>query len=155
MINIDEEYITSNVYETASTECWVWNGYCNPDGYGQRKINGTTVRMHRASYEVFIGAIPEGMHVLHKCDNPSCINPQHLFLGTHSDNMQDMWNKGRHAFPTAKPGAKLSVKDVRDIKRLKGTISALALSKRYPVNGQTIRNIWNGTCWREVNEKPE
>lgn len=76
-------------------ECWPWNGSKDKDGYGYFKPNGKTVKAHRYSFEQYKGAIPEGMWVLHKCDNPSCVNPHHLFLGTPLDNVMDMDQKGR------------------------------------------------------------
>lgn len=80
------------------TECWNWNGYKNKKGYGTINIEGRKacdVLAHRASYTLFIGVITNGMLVLHKCDNPSCVNPDHLFQGTAKDNTQDAINKGR------------------------------------------------------------
>lgn len=74
--------------------CWEWTGARNRDGYGATGILGAT-SAHRASWILHFGPIPAGMNVLHKCDNPPCVNPDHLFLGTHSDNMKDCWQKGR------------------------------------------------------------
>ena len=76
--------------------CWDWNGCCpvNP-GYGQFRFNMKLVRAHRASWIIHNGPIPTGKHVLHKCDNPRCANPEHLFLGTAKDNMRDCRKKGR------------------------------------------------------------
>jgi hypothetical protein len=76
-------------------ECWEWLGSKYKNNYGQFHRNGIHAYSHRVSYEYFICSIPEGMLVLHKCDNPSCVNPNHLFLGTQKDNMQDMIKKGR------------------------------------------------------------
>lgn len=79
------------------TGCWVWKNNKDRDSYGRVRIGGRkTTGAHRLSYITFVGQIPNGMRVLHKCDNPSCVNPEHLFLGTHSDNMRDMYNKRRH-----------------------------------------------------------
>ena len=130
--------------------CWIWSGYCNEDGYAQRKKGGVTHRMHRVSYYLHNGSIPKGMCVLHSCDTPSCVNPKHLFIGTHSDNMKDMWSKGRHPISHSKHMARLTVQQVREIKKLKGSISGLALSRMYSVNDQSIRNIWNGVTWKNI-----
>lgn len=70
-------------------ECWLWQASTNSDGYGQFQLYGRPWRAHRASWTLHIGPIPEGLHVLHSCDTPLCINPSHLRLGTHQENMQD------------------------------------------------------------------
>lgn len=75
--------------------CIEWKGARNPQGYGQKCIKGKRYRTHRLAWEWANGPIPEGLFVLHKCDNPPCCNPDHLFLGTQTDNMQDMLAKGR------------------------------------------------------------
>lgn len=78
------------------TGCWNWQRSLSDKGYGQIGIGGTkSERANRASYRSFTGTIPDGMHVLHSCDNPKCVNPDHLFLGTHQDNLVDMDYKGR------------------------------------------------------------
>jgi hypothetical protein len=77
------------------TACWHWRGVTNQFGYGRFSYRGKTQVAHRLSYEAFVGPIPGGMSVLHKCDNPSCINPEHLWLGTYSDNRRDCLSKGR------------------------------------------------------------
>ena len=79
----------------AKDECWEWTDGCDGDGYGVVGAGGKTVRAHRVAWEVAHGPIPDGVHVLHQCDNPPCINPAHLFLGTQADNMADKVAKGR------------------------------------------------------------
>ena len=77
--------------------CWEWEAGTNPDGYGKLKLGGKTVATHRIMWACWYGAIPEGMDVLHKCDNPPCCNPRHLFLGNNIDNSRDRDAKGRQS----------------------------------------------------------
>ncbi len=85
------------VDKRGENECWIWKGNKNYLNYGMitDNINKKTILVHRLSYEIHYGSIPENMEVCHRCDNPSCVNPIHLFLGTHKDNMKDMSLKGR------------------------------------------------------------
>ena len=76
-------------------DCWNWTQYLDKDGYGSFYYDGTAMKAHRASYELQIGSIPQNMCVCHTYDNPSCVNPSHLFIGYHDDNMKDMKEKGR------------------------------------------------------------
>ena len=77
--------------------CWLWLGTCRGDGYGLTKTEDRkTIGSHRMAYLLTYGEIPDGLLVLHKCDNPPCVNPEHLFLGTHQDNRDDMLKKGRN-----------------------------------------------------------
>ncbi len=75
--------------------CWIWRGALFASGYGKVSCGEKKRRAHRVAHELFIGPLPDDLHVLHRCDNPPCVNPTHLFLGTHIDNMRDMEAKGR------------------------------------------------------------
>jgi hypothetical protein len=79
----------------AKDDCWEWQAGKRPNGYGQFRVEHRNLLPHRVSWQAFNGPIPDGMCVLHKCDNPGCVNPNHLFLGTHQDNTRDMMRKGR------------------------------------------------------------
>ena len=81
---------------TIGQGCWNWTAYKNNEGYGRLRAGGEKVLAHRLSYSIFKGEIAEGLFVCHTCDNPACINPEHLFLGTHQDNVSDCVAKGRH-----------------------------------------------------------
>lgn len=93
-MNKDVERFLSKVKKTDSG-CWEWSAGKFQNGYGQFCVKNKTTKAHRYSYLQFNGEIPENMLVCHKCDNKGCVNPEHLFLGTHSDNMQDMLSKNR------------------------------------------------------------
>lgn len=77
-------------------DCWEWEASFDGKGYGQFNIDGRTYRSHRVAWELLNGKIPNGLELCHHCDNPKCVNPNHLFLGTHKDNMHDMKLKGRN-----------------------------------------------------------
>ncbi len=83
------------VHRNPVTGCEEWQHARNSDGYGQIRIEGKSHGAHRVSYELQVGTIPIGLYVLHACDNPPCIRPEHLWLGTHQDNMRDAAQKGR------------------------------------------------------------
>lgn len=138
-------------------ECWQWIGCKNVRGYGRFGIGGRaggTVLAHRASYQLFVGDIPTGMVVLHTCDNPSCVNPNHLTIGTQSDNLADMRIKRRHRWGERPRGeghrmAKLTLEQVNDIrtKRQQGrTIQSLA--DEFGVSGGNVHFIVSGRTWR-------
>lgn len=86
--------------QAARRGCWLWTGALAPNGYGvTRDIRGRQTTAHRVSYELFVGDVPEKKIVCHSCDNPRCVRPDHLWIGTQSDNLLDMYEKGR--FPLA------------------------------------------------------
>ncbi len=89
--------------EKTSTGCWEWKGMTGSSGYGNIKAFGRTVSTHRLSFELYNGPIPRDLEVCHSCDNRRCINPEHLFLATHIENMRDMISKGRRVQGKSNP----------------------------------------------------
>ena len=137
-----------------SRDCWEWQGPRNHHGYGELRSRRTgRERAHRVVYEQVYGPIPEGQLVLHKCDNPPCVRPDHLFLGTQADNMRDMTVKGRRA-PTPKNvygRRKLNQEEVGAIRTLYRTRSATQreLADAFGISQSQVSNIVRGWQWRE------
>jgi hypothetical protein len=135
-------------YVDKSGDCWIWTGTKVGNGYGHFRGRNGLILSHRFSYEQYIGPIPEGMNVLHSCDNPVCVNPQHLFLGTHTENMRDMWGKGRKSHRGEKNSrAILTLKNVAEIRSMEGEFSRKELSERYGVSRSTIGSIITNKSW--------
>ena len=162
-----EERFWANVDKDDALGCWEWIGGKNDAGYGRISLNGRRWRAHRLSYLLFRGAIPKGALVCHSCDNPACIRPDHLFLGSHKLNSRDMVERGRvamgkrngsHTHPERRPtgeanGAhKLSVNQVREIREcyVKGRITQRALAAQYSVAQSTIGDVLRFVTWPSV-----
>jgi len=140
-----------------SGECWEWQGYCMPSGYGHWRYKGKTHLCHRLSWMFTNGEISDGLCVCHHCDNPKCVKPDHLFLGTHADNVRDKVTKGRARgktmFGEDNPASKLDKRQVRRIRHLRKecgfTLSRLA--ELYDVSIATIHRVIDGTTWSNVS----
>jgi len=134
---------------TKAEGCWLWHGATAPGGYGSFGVPGRTTVAHRVAYELYVGTIPEGTFVLHKCDTPACVNPDHLFLGSHQDNMRDKWAKGRQSHVGQRnPKAKLTEEDVLAIRADPRSYTAIA--EDYPVTSTTIGGIKRRERWTYV-----
>jgi hypothetical protein len=136
--------------------CWEWTAYCATNGYGSFRVRNKTILVHRMSYEIANGKIEKGVLVCHKCDNPCCVNPKHLFLGTHKDNADDMVKKGRGKPPMLKgekcPAHKLTKNEVIEIRRryAVGDISQARLGAEYNVTGEAIYAIVHFKSWKDI-----
>lgn len=130
--------------------CWGWSGGCLSNGYGVIGIgNSRSAIASRVSYELFVAPIPEGMLVCHKCDNPECTNPDHLFLGTYKENMQDALKKRRMPIGEKNAQAVLTEKDVRRIRS--SSLSLRKLAKKLGCSARTVQMARTGQTWKHVS----
>jgi hypothetical protein len=150
----EEQRFLKRVVVKSKDECWNWTGSRIKTGwYGQwRNKNGQIELTHRASWRLFKCNIPSGMCVLHKCDNPVCVNPSHLWIGTQSDNAKDMWIKGR-ARPATSLGekhgmSKVTLEQVIDIKT--SSKSGVELARKYHISATTVCDIRKGRSWKHA-----
>lgn len=148
-----------------SGECWTWTAACDRKGYGRMRFPRRHEGAHRVSWELTNGPIPEGMFVCHRCDNPPCVRPDHLFLGSHRDNMADMFAKGRDSHPPtfygdahwikrhgdhrpkggAHPQAKLTDAEVAEVRRMVAAGSTQAsLCRQYGISKTHMSRIVRG-----------
>lgn len=130
--------------------CWNWTGKRDREGYGEIHVGRKYVRCHRMSYRIARGDFPDNLRVLHKCDNPSCVNPSHLFLGTDADNMRDKCMKNRQARGEKGGNTKLRESQVMEIRELYKTMTARAIAKRFGISKITVRFIVWGKMWKHL-----
>ena len=132
--------------------CWFWVGCRNRMGYGNLKSEISREKLaHRFSWELHNGPVPSGLCVLHRCDCPACVNPQHLFLGTRADNSADAVNKHKWPIGSAHWGAVLDETSVRLIRRaLQNGTSQIKLARKFGVNHATVSKVARGETWRHV-----
>jgi hypothetical protein len=128
--------------------CWLWIGPKDDFGYGRLRNGARRVRAHRLSYEMFRCSIPADKFVLHSCDNPACVNPEHLRVGTALENVQDKVHRYRQTKGEASPWAKLQTEQVIAIKSADGTDRALA--QQYGVSHSVISAIRRGVKWKHI-----
>lgn len=128
--------------------CWQWRSHTDKDGYGVLPGNRINTRAHRLSYEIHKGPIPEGMFVCHHCDNPGCVNPDHLFVGTQTDNAQDALKKGRHYVGEKNGRSKLTEENVKEI--LSSSLNGPQLAEKFNVTRSMINAIRRGVSWRSI-----
>ncbi len=146
MIDTLPERFTRRIWPEPNSGCWLWGGGVNRRGYGRAGKRGIA---HRMVFEHVNGPIPDGMHVCHICDNPSCVNPVHLFLGTHQDNMDDKCRKGRQARGTHGPSARLSYAKAAEVRALLASgVGVRKVARLYGVQHTSIMKVRDGVTWK-------
>lgn len=143
----------------SETGCWEWTGYIEKNGYGKITFRRKRQSVHRLSYSSFKGDIPEGMDVCHRCDVRHCVNPEHLFVGTRKQNMEDCVNKGRqakgdklqHLVGEKCNFSKLCSDDVIQIRKLKSEgVKTSEIAFKFNVSGDNIRRIVRRDTWSHI-----
>lgn len=130
--------------------CWEWQNYCQRNGYGQIKYKNKKMLAHRLSWELHHGKIPVGLCVLHECDNPSCVNPHHLKLGTHDDNAKDMIARNRQARVVGEKNGRSKLSEQQVIKIRSDTRILSVIAKEYGLSISTVSYIKARTLWPHV-----
>lgn len=148
-----EQRFWAKVSKSASDECWLWTAARSRHGYGVIRLGGAgngNILAHRLSWELHNGPTG-GLYVLHRCDVPACVNPNHLFLGTQADNMKDMFRKGRGEHVrvpdhrgTRNPMARLSDEDIKEIRTLAGQWTQRAIAARFDIDPSHVCKIVRG-----------
>lgn len=139
-----EQRFMEKISADGATGCWLWTACRDKVGYGRFNAEGQPMFAHRWAYEHFIGPIPEGMAACHRCDNPSCVNPAHLFPGTHVDNMRDAFEKGRITGQKLTPAQHVEIR-----RRYTGRRGQqIELAEEYGVSPWHISYILNRHKWK-------
>lgn len=132
------------------TRCWEWIGCRNKDGYGITYETYKNVSASRVSYKIHNGPIPNGMCVLHHCDNPGCVNPEHLFIGTQQDNVKDMDQKGRRVICIGTKRGNSKLNELKVVAIMKDPSPYPIISKKYNISVSVICAIKQRKTWKHV-----
>jgi predicted XRE-type DNA-binding protein len=154
-VMFDEEIVSrflDKIEIDDQTGCWNWTAGKWGKGYGQFSVSGRPMSAHRFSYQHFVGEIPDGLDVLHSCDNPGCVNPEHLWLGTNEDNIADKVSKGRSGVGSDNPNAKITAETVLVIRELVGSgqVKQSEIADQLGLSRQGVSDIVNRKVWRNV-----
>lgn len=137
------------VHPEPNSGCWLWDGPADDFGYARFRVGERKKRGHVWAYERFVGAVPAGLIVRHRCDVPCCVNPDHLKPGTHQDNVDDRTARGRGVVGERSPFARLTREQVRDIRA--STLSKRKLAAIYGVSDTTVYRARTAQTWRCVH----
>lgn len=149
-VTILHNKLWSNVDVAGPDDCWLWTASTGSRGYGQIRFMGKRLKAHRVSFALHHGRDPEGF-VLHTCDNRRCVNPAHLYEGTHCDNMRDMVTRSRAARGVSHGRAKLTEEDVREIRRLREQgVFMRVIAAQFEISTAMVSNITTRKAWRHV-----
>lgn len=146
-------HITKHQLPNMPEPCLEWIGNKDEDGYGRIKVKGVEIKTHRLFYQLFVDPQPLSSTsvVMHKCDNPPCINPLHLKKGTHAENIADCMKKGRHVRGAATGSAKLNDEMVAELRRrYENGASSPVLAKEVGLSTSTMQNVLYGRTWAHV-----
>ncbi len=147
----DKERFDAKTERDPKTGCLEWTGALDQDGYGVFWIDGKTQRSHRAAWELEHGPLTDGTVLLHTCDNPKCVNVKHLSIGSQSENLIDMKEKGRAAKGSENANTKLSESDIPTIRRLaKMGFTPTKIATRFEVDAAAIKDVLTGRTWSHI-----
>lgn len=132
----------------SKSDCIEWTGAINSSGYGITWKDGKTCYAHRVAVSA-----PDDSVVLHICDNKICVNPEHLILGSHKENSEDMVNKGRQAKGEKAGNSKLKESEVVNILSLKGSMASRAVAEMYNISKTNVLDIWNRKIWKDLADE--
>lgn len=153
-----EQRFELRVNRNCANGCWEWIGPTSNHGYGGLNVNGRRMVASRYSYEKYIGPIPEGLFVCHKCDNPPCVNPDHLFLGTSAENTRDRdrKNRGAHNYGETNGAHRYTAETMLAIKAdvESGRATKRSIAAKFGVCYETVMRVAHGRTWRHLLCRP-
>lgn len=145
--HIDDRLISRLMtYVEKTRTCWLWTGVKDIDGYGKTNVRSKLIRSHRLFYELFKGPVPSDKFVCHSCDNPPCVNPEHLHLGTNQQNHLEKRERKR-IHGERNPNSRVTEKDVREMRSLYPSLKLLDLSKKFGISMTQVSNIVRHKSW--------